>query len=117
MDKQEATKLLSIIKCAYPSQFKGLDKRDAIGTVSLWQLHFANVPATLVFEAVNRHIAHKPFAPTISEINDELHNIHLNAIETMTDMFGDVEPEEIARAERIDRLLSGYEQNPRRLPG
>ena len=116
MDKKEAAKLLAIIKCAYPSQYKNMQDSDAKITISLWQSHFANIPAELVYQAVNRHIAKSSYAPAISEINDELHIIHLNALETITGMFTDATASEIERAERIDRLLSGYEQNQRRLP-
>ena len=116
MDKKEAAKLLAIIKCAYPSQYKNMQDSDAKITISLWQSHFSKIPAELVFEAVNRHIAKSSFAPAISEINDELHNIHLNALEIITEMFSDSTSEERERAERINRILSGYEQNQRRLP-
>ncbi|MEE0733298.1 MAG: replicative helicase loader/inhibitor [Acutalibacteraceae bacterium] len=116
MDKKEAAQLLAIIKCAYPAQYKNLQDNDAKITISLWQMHFAKIPATLVFDAVNRHISKSAFAPTIKEINDELRNIHLHAMHLVTDIFGQYSPAEMAKAEQIDTLLSQHEQDQRRLP-
>lgn len=115
MDKKKRRSCWQLSNALIRHNTKHAGQRCKI-TISLWQSHFANIPAELVYQAVNRHIAKSSYAPAISEINDELHIIHLNALETITGMFTDATAGEIERAERIDRLLSGYEQNQRRLP-
>lgn len=116
MNKKEAAQLLAIIKCAYPSQYKNMQDSDAKVTISLWQMHFSEIPATLVFEAVNRHITKSVYVPTIKDINDELRSIHLHAMHLITDAFSDSSDADLAKAEQIDTLLSRHEQDQRRLP-
>ena len=92
MNKQEAAKLLSLIKLSYPTAYRDIDKETATATVNMWQMSFADVPYPIVEQAFNHYRMTNKFPPTVAEMVDELRHIHYEATElalihkTMGDM-------------------------------
>lgn len=80
MTRDEAVQILSILKAAYPNNYKGMSKQEAMGVISLWALHFANVPADIVMIAVNKTIAKKSFPPSIADVKESLNSMYYEAV-------------------------------------
>ncbi len=72
MTENETIKILSIMKAAYPSTFKGLTREEGFGMIRIWQMQFADIPAELVMAAVNRLIGKNAFPPSVAEVKKEL---------------------------------------------
>lgn len=81
MNKNEAAKLLALIKVAYPSTYKDMDDKTKIATVNMWQSTFANVPYAIVEMAFDHFRRVSKFAPTIADMYDELKSLHYRALE------------------------------------
>lgn len=79
MNREETIKLLSILKAAYPNSYKGMTKDEANGTISVWTMQFANIPANVVLLAVNKLISKSPFPPAISEVKTKLIDLNYEA--------------------------------------
>ena len=75
MNKEETQQILTVMKAAYPSFYKGITRKDAIATVNLWADIFQDDPAVEVGLAVKSLIATRTnnFPPTIGEVKEELH--------------------------------------------
>lgn len=83
MTRDETIKLLSILKAAYPNSYKGMTKEEANGMIAVWTVHFAKVPANVVFIAVNKIISESPFPPAISEVKTKLRGLYYEATEML----------------------------------
>jgi len=80
LTKEEATKILAILKAAYPSSFKDLKKDDANAIVTLWAAQFSKIPAGVVMIAVNKIISTKSaFAPSIAEVKERIRGLYWEA--------------------------------------
>lgn len=79
MTNQDMTKILAILKAAYPSSFKDLTKDEAMGIINLWTLHLKNIPVDIVSISINRLIAKSKFVPSISEVKQDLDNLYWDA--------------------------------------
>lgn len=76
MTRDETSKVLSYIKAAYPSSFKDMAKDDMVRMLSLWERKFKEIPADLVFSAVDALIDHLKFPPSIAEVEEQLTEIY-----------------------------------------
>lgn len=74
MDRNDAMKILTVLKAAYPHSFKGLRQRDAEALIELWQTMFAADPYEQVNAAVAALIATRKegFTPTIGEVKERM---------------------------------------------
>ena len=81
MDKQEAAKLLSLIKLSYPTAYRDIDKETANATVNMWQMSFPDVPYPIMEHAFNHFRMVSKFPPTVAEMVEELKQIHFKATE------------------------------------
>lgn len=81
MNKQEAAKLLSLIKLSYPTAYKDIDKETANATVNMWQMSFPDMPYPIMEQAFNHFRMVSKFPPTVAEMVDELKHIHYQALE------------------------------------
>lgn len=81
MNKQEAAKLLSLIKLSYPTAYRDIDKETANATVNMWQMSFPDVPYPIMEQAFNHFRMVSKFPPTVAEMVEELKQIHLHATE------------------------------------
>ena len=81
MNKQEATKLLSLIKLSYPTAYRDIDKETANATVNMWQMSFQDMPYPIMEQAFNHFRMVSKFPPTVAEMVEELKHIHYQALE------------------------------------
>ena len=76
MTREEAIKVLAILKAAYPNSYRGMTKEEAHGTVAVWAAQFAGMPASVVMIAVNKIISKNTFPPSINEVKDEIRGLY-----------------------------------------
>lgn len=76
MTREEAIKILAILKAAYPNSYRGMTKEEAHGTVAVWAAQFAKMPASVVMIAVNKIISKNTFPPSINEVKDEIRGLY-----------------------------------------
>lgn len=83
MTKEETIKILAILKAAYPNSYKKMTKEEANGTVFIWSVQFAKIPADVVMLAVNKLISTSTFPPAISEVKEKIRNLYWEAWELL----------------------------------
>ena len=81
MNKQEAAKLLSLIKLSYPTAYRDIDKETANATVNMWQMSFPEVPYPIMEQAFNHYRMVSKFPPTVAEMVEELKQVYYQAME------------------------------------
>lgn len=81
MNKQEAIKLLAMIKVAYPTAYRDMDEQSKQATVNMWQMSFPDVPYPIMEQAFNHFRMVSKFPPTVAEMVEELKNIYFQATE------------------------------------
>lgn len=83
MTRDEAIKVLSILKAAYPASFKGLSKAEATGTINIWVTQFYNIPFGVVMIAVNKLISTNTFPPSINEVKEKIRSLYFEALQEL----------------------------------
>lgn len=101
MTKEETLELMAILKAAYPNSYNGMTKQEAIGVVTVWALHFADVPADIVFMALQKAISSSKFPPSIHEVKAKLQSVYWEAHEALDDDLTPLTPGERAAYQRI----------------
>ena len=81
MNKQEAAKLLSLIKLSYPTAYRDIDRDTANATVNMWQMSFPDIPYAIMEQAFNHFRMVSKFPPTVAEMVEELKGIYNQAVE------------------------------------
>ena len=81
MNKQEAVKLLALIKIAYPTAYRDMDEASKKATVNMWQMSFPEVPYPILEQAFNHFCMVSKFPPTVAEMVEELRKIYFKAVE------------------------------------
>ena len=79
MNKEETTKVLAILKAAYPNNYKGMTETDARATVNVWQTEFAEIPVDVVLIAVYKAISVSEFPPTVAAIRKTFRSIYIES--------------------------------------
>lgn len=79
MTQEETTKILAILKAAYPNSYKGMTKDEAYGVIGVWSMQFADMPYFIVAIAVNKLIGTNTFPPAIKEVKDKLRSVYFEA--------------------------------------
>lgn len=79
MTKEEALKLLELIRLAYPYAYRDLDEYHKLATVRMWLSSFPGTPYPLIEECFNRYRMENRYAPTVADINHELRAIRTEA--------------------------------------
>ena len=74
MNRSETMAIMGVLKVAYPSYYRGQDKRELLQAVSLWQEMFADDDARVVTAAVKTFIAtdEKGYPPHIGAIKRQI---------------------------------------------
>ena len=110
MTKEEAVRVLAILKAAYPNSYNGITKEEATGTVTVWALQFAEISVDVVLMAVQKCISSNKFPPAISEVKAKIGNIAWEAYEKLSREIGDVELTESERTtyQRIYNETQAY---------
>ena len=81
MNKQEAVKLLALIKVAYPTAYRDMDEASTKATVNMWAGSFPDVPYPIMEQAFHHHRMVAKFPPTVAEMVAELKSIYNQAVE------------------------------------
>ena len=81
MNKQEAVKLLALIKVAYPTAYRDMDDASKKATVNMWAGSFPEVPYPIMEQAFNHYRMTSKFPPTVAEMVEELKGIYYEAME------------------------------------
>lgn len=111
MNKQEAIKLLALIKVAYPTAYKDMDQASKQATVNMWAGSFPDVPYPIMEQAFNHFRMVSKFPPTVAEMVEELKHIHFQATEAafMNKFLGN--DEEVERYRVIMACTSQYKDS------
>lgn len=83
MTQKEAAQILAILKAAYPNSYRGMKKDEATGTINVWTMQFADVPADIVLMALNKLIGSSKFPPSIAEVKSKISNLHWEAYDAI----------------------------------
>ena len=81
MNKQEAAKLLSLIKLSYPTAYRDIDKENANATVNMWHMSFQDVPYPIMEQGLNHFRMVSKYPPTVAEMVEELKHLYYRATE------------------------------------
>lgn len=113
MTQNETIKILAILKAAYPNSYKGMTKEEANGTVAVWTMQFADMPADIVLMAVNKLISTNKFPPTISEVKKKISTLHWEAYDMICDKTTSalLQDEEVAKYQRIYEITKRMKIN------
>jgi hypothetical protein len=80
MTIDEAKKLLALIKVAYPTAYKDIDRDFAVATVNMWHTTFPTVPFSIMEMAFDRFRKKSKFAPTVAEMCEEIKDLYYTAV-------------------------------------
>lgn len=103
MTREETIKILAILKAAYPNSYKNMTKDEASGTVAVWAMQFATIPAEVVMFAIHKLISTSPFPPAISEVKSKISGLYWESWEAlrMNKEIKTLTPEQEAVYQRI----------------
>lgn len=76
MTREDAVKVLSLLKAAYPNAYKGMTRNEGNGVIAVWATQFSDVPVEVVLIAINELIGTNNFPPAISEVKEKLKEIY-----------------------------------------
>ena len=113
MTKKETAQILAILKAAYPNFYKDMTTEEAQGTISVWALQFADLPADIVLMALNKAISTSKFPPTIAEIKDKMKALYWEAYGKINPLF-DYEPlsaEDEMMYDRIRKITERFKND------
>ena len=96
MDNFEATKLLAMVKIAYPNSYKGMDSDSLNATVNMWAMSFPDVPYWIMEQAFNSLRMRLKFPPTVAEMAEEIRVLHYEAA-SQGDLMRQIGNQEAAR--------------------
>lgn len=111
MTKQEAIKLLALIKVAYPTAYKDMDEASKRATVNMWAGSFPDVPYPIMEQAFNHYRMVSKFPPTVAEMVEELKHIHYQALEGAMLQKNLGNEEEVRRYRAIMACTSRYKDS------
>ena len=84
MTKAETSKIMAILRVAYPGYYRDTSDADAKAAINLWHTMLGNHPYNLVEAAIYSCIAASKWPPTVAEVNAEI--TQLTGPEEMTEM-------------------------------
>lgn len=79
MTREETMKFLALIKVAYPSTYKDMDRENKLATVNMWQTSFPNVPYKIMELAFDHFMKTSKFSPTVADMFEMLHRLYYRA--------------------------------------
>lgn len=68
MQSEETKNILSLLKVAYPNQFRNMSKEDGDNMLMLWSVQFKDYDYSQVLNAVQIHVSKSQYIPSIAEI-------------------------------------------------
>lgn len=76
MNRAETLQIMSILRTAYPSYYKGMSKNEAESVVALWTDRFSQDDPQQVVQAVYAFIdSASPFPPNIGQVKEKMRSI------------------------------------------
>lgn len=111
MNKQEAIKLLALIKVAYPAAYRDMDNASKQATVNMWAGSFPDVPYPIMEQAFNHFRMVSKFPPTVAEMVEELKQVHYQALECAMIHKNLGNEEEVKRYRAIMACTSRYKDS------
>mgnify|MGYP003303821670 CR=1 FL=1 len=75
MDREQAIKILKILKTAYPKFYADMNKQEAEDTINLWIDMFRHENVNLVVLAVKNLINTFKWPPTIADVKEEMYKL------------------------------------------
>ena len=81
MNEKETIQFLALIKLAYPSSFKDIDKDTKLATVAMWQNTFPHTPYPIMELALDKHRRNSPYEPKVADIMKQLKSLYYDALE------------------------------------
>lgn len=108
MTKGEALEMMAILKAAYPNSYNGMTKQEAVGVVTVWALQFADIPADIVYMALQKAISASKFPPSINEVKERIQSLYWEAYDALRDEFVTLTEAEKAVYKRIENLTYNY---------
>lgn len=110
MNTKEAAQVLAILKSAYPNSYKSITPETASGTISIWAVQFADIPADVVLIAVNKWIATNVFPPSIHEVKNKIGSLCWEASEELQKhlKYNNLNSKQVEFYERIKAITEKY---------
>lgn len=108
MNREESIKLLALIKVAYPTAYKDMDKETKLATVNMWQTTFQYVPYSIMEMAFNRFRMASKFPPTVADMAEELVNVHYQALEGAMEAHSIGDKDSISLYSKIMSITEPY---------
>lgn len=108
MTQDEAIKILAVLTAAYPNAYKSMTAEEANGVVAVWAVQFADVPADIVFMALNVAISSCKFPPSICEVKDCLKTLYWDAQSMLMQRSIPIDETTAAECQRICDYTSQY---------
>lgn len=68
MNQNETRNILSLLKVAYPNQFRNMKKEDGESMLMLWSVQFKDYDYSQVLNVVQIHVSKSQYIPSIAEI-------------------------------------------------
>lgn len=81
MNKQEATKLLALIKLSYPNAYRDMDDVSKKATVNMWWNSFSSTPYPVMEIAFDAFRRKSKYPPTVAEMIESLRSTYYSAME------------------------------------
>ena len=106
MNKKESAQILAILKASYPNFYKNLTAEEAQGTITVWSMQFADMPAEIVLMALNKVISTSQYPPTIAEVKKKITAIHWEAYDYIS--LSPTDNEQYQYYKRIYEATEGY---------
>lgn len=80
MTTEEATKFLALIKVAYPTSYRDMDRDMVLATINMWQITFSDIPYVIMEMAFEKYRRKNKFPPTVADIFESLQNVYYSAV-------------------------------------
>ena len=68
MNQNETRSILSLLKVAYPNQFRSMSREDGESMLMLWSVQFKDYDYSQVINAVQNYVSTSQYIPSIAEI-------------------------------------------------
>ena len=101
MTQQEATKFLALIKVAYPTSYRDMDKDMVLATINMWHTTFADIPYVIMEMALERYRRQNKFPPTVADVYECLEAIYYDAVADANIALGRGDEETVRRCKYV----------------
>ena len=109
MTREEAIKFLALIKVAYPTAYKDMDKESKLATVNMWHSTFPDIPLRIMEFAFDHFRRVSKFPPTVAEMYEELRGVYYRALQDS--LTQEDNNEIVQRCEWIMAYTNGFRGN------